>query len=570
MKRLLYILLPIIAILVGCNGSDTDKMLSSVDSLCMTNPDSALKILDGIDQNGLSEYNRAYYCFIYTKARDKADIAITDDSLIRIAYDYYRQHEAEQPYAQTMYYMGKYYYLKDSIQQSKDCLLSSVIKAKANKEYYTASLAANRMCFIFQQSNPAEAMKYAKEAMKYYECMEEPTFKSNKVHLMESIAKCHTFSQQIDSAVYTYDMALKCAEDLNDKPLQSEVLTEKGIMYAYCRNYEEALNCANNALAITNSPTETLQYLLFHCYGSLELYDEAIEHVGQTEFKTNNMQYEKYLHLLGYSITLQDYDRANEYKDSLNKYAIRLFNENLTASGFLLKDNVKKEIEKEKIRADEEKEKIIYLNGIVLLFVCLIACVVIIIIHKRAQKEKDKKLALQLKLKETEKQLAEEKADAMLKEAKRAEVEASNLKRQSEIREKELNKLRQFIFDKYSRKDLQLQLSNNQKPERKIEDESQEKELANIDINDTDWMSLKAAVNIAYDGFTDRLLDAFPKINSETMKICILIKLGFSNSKISGIFVMEESSLKKKLYRMKTEVGLDDKDISFRDFILSF
>ena len=166
--------------------------------------------------------------------------------------------------------------------------------------------------------------------------------------------------------------------------------------------------------------------------------------------------------------------------------------------------------------------------------------------------------------------LAEEKADAMLKEAKRAEVEASNLKRQSEIREKELNKLRQFIFDKYSRKDLQLQLSNNQKPGRKFEDESQEKELANIDINDTDWISLKAAVNIAYDGFTDRLLDAFPKINSETMKICILIKLGFSNSKISGIFAMEESSLKKKLYRMKTEVGLDDKDISFRDFILSF
>ncbi len=51
MKRFLFIIFPVIDILVGCSGNDMKEMLSSVDSLCMTNPDSALKILDGIDKN---------------------------------------------------------------------------------------------------------------------------------------------------------------------------------------------------------------------------------------------------------------------------------------------------------------------------------------------------------------------------------------------------------------------------------------------------------------------------------------------------------------------------------------
>ncbi len=53
MKRLLYILLPIIAILVGCNGSDTDKMLSSVDSIFSVEFRSQLAIAVSTDNSNM-------------------------------------------------------------------------------------------------------------------------------------------------------------------------------------------------------------------------------------------------------------------------------------------------------------------------------------------------------------------------------------------------------------------------------------------------------------------------------------------------------------------------------------
>ena len=343
MQKTIYILLlSVLTAMASCERNSTEKMLSSVDSLCMTNPDSALKILDGIDRNGLSSQGLAHYCFVYTKSQDKADIIVKDDSLIRIAYDYYRQHSDEQPYAQTMYYMGKYYANLDSTKQSEDCLLASIKAAKERDEYYTAYLGLNKLSKVIRETNPKSALGYAKEALKYYELISDSTFTSNKVYSLENLGRCYMFAQDIDSAIILYEKAMDCAIEIGDSGLICEVAMNKGYMFAYYQHFDKALACAKQAVNNNNNPSSTLQYLLFHCYGSLGLYDEAIETIEKIKFATDNMQYSKYLHLLSYAISLHDYDKANEYKDSLHYYVNCLYYKNQSTNGIYIDDNIKK------------------------------------------------------------------------------------------------------------------------------------------------------------------------------------------------------------------------------------
>ena len=342
MKRFLFIIFPVIDILVGCSGNDMKEMLSSVDSLCMTNPDSALKILDGIDRNGLSSQELAHYCFVYTKSQDKADIIVKDDSLIRIAYDYYRQHSDEQPYAQTMYYMGKYYANLDSTKQSEDCLLASIKTAKERKEYYTAYLGLGKLGRITESYNANTAIQYTKESLLYYKKNNNNIFQGNIVRSLENLGRCYMYAQYLDSAIYTYNKALQIAIDLNDSDLQSEVLTQQGWAYTYYFKINDAIQYAQKALNVSSVPSESLCFLLYYCYGHIGKYDKANQYLSKINFNNNYKFYVKYLNLIGESIYKNDTAQAYLYRDSLTNIVNQISAKHIYTNGIYINDNIKK------------------------------------------------------------------------------------------------------------------------------------------------------------------------------------------------------------------------------------
>ena len=50
---------------------------------------------------------------------------VDNDSLIRIAYDWYEGHQEDSLYASSLYYMGTCFLLNDSMEQAKSCLEKS-------------------------------------------------------------------------------------------------------------------------------------------------------------------------------------------------------------------------------------------------------------------------------------------------------------------------------------------------------------------------------------------------------------------------------------------------------------
>lgn len=91
----------------GCSGTGHDSRLEDVASIVADSPQKAMLRLDSIDPAKLSEHDRHYYDFLSIKARDKAYILHTSDSLILDVINYYSSHRGSGLYPEVLYYGGR-------------------------------------------------------------------------------------------------------------------------------------------------------------------------------------------------------------------------------------------------------------------------------------------------------------------------------------------------------------------------------------------------------------------------------------------------------------------------------
>ena len=96
---------------IACTSLDVHKALNEVETYIMEHPDSALTILDSVDRSMLSsDRDRAHHALLYAMALDKNFIDISDDSIARVAVDYYSKRRSDRHYARSLYYLGIAYY----------------------------------------------------------------------------------------------------------------------------------------------------------------------------------------------------------------------------------------------------------------------------------------------------------------------------------------------------------------------------------------------------------------------------------------------------------------------------
>lgn len=91
----------------GCSGTGHDSRLEDVAGIVADSPQKAMLRLDSIDPAKLSEHDRHYYDFLSIKARDKAYILHTSDSLILDVIGYYSSHRGSGLYPEVLYYGGR-------------------------------------------------------------------------------------------------------------------------------------------------------------------------------------------------------------------------------------------------------------------------------------------------------------------------------------------------------------------------------------------------------------------------------------------------------------------------------
>ena len=118
-------ILPIIPILLlalafaSCHHGERQTLRSALQ-MAYADPDSALTMLHTIDRRALPPAEKAYYALTYYLAQNKSGLDVANDSLIRVAYNYYAKLPEDSLYARCMYYMGGVLFLE---RQSGACKL---------------------------------------------------------------------------------------------------------------------------------------------------------------------------------------------------------------------------------------------------------------------------------------------------------------------------------------------------------------------------------------------------------------------------------------------------------------
>lgn len=96
--------------LSGCeNPGRMSAAFESIDALCDTDPQTAILMLDSISDSDFSEAERHRFDLLTIKARDKAYMTHTSDSLILDVIDYYSRHKSSPVYPEALYYGGRVY-----------------------------------------------------------------------------------------------------------------------------------------------------------------------------------------------------------------------------------------------------------------------------------------------------------------------------------------------------------------------------------------------------------------------------------------------------------------------------
>ena len=91
----LLLFIAVAALVASCRGAHSDPRLTEIASIVSDRPHDALQLLDSINPAGLPEPDRHYFDLLSIKARDKAYIDHTSDSLILDVIDYYTSHPGD-------------------------------------------------------------------------------------------------------------------------------------------------------------------------------------------------------------------------------------------------------------------------------------------------------------------------------------------------------------------------------------------------------------------------------------------------------------------------------------------
>ena len=111
MKWYLVLLIMSCVLHSGCTSINISRTLTDVESYIQERPDSALSVLDSMDRALLTTKQlRAHHALLHAMALDKNYIDVSDDSIARVAVDYFSKRGPEKYEARSLYYLGLAYY----------------------------------------------------------------------------------------------------------------------------------------------------------------------------------------------------------------------------------------------------------------------------------------------------------------------------------------------------------------------------------------------------------------------------------------------------------------------------
>lgn len=591
---ILYILIGCTALLnIQCSGNGKEKKplpeLVQAESVMFDHPDSALHILENMPMPSArwDKENHALWCLLVTQAQYKQVMKISSDSLVRIAYDYYKSTNNARRRAMSALYMGSINYELGNIEEAMQYYLEGKSEVEKTDDYKTGYLIMSSLGNLYLFRGFAE---YASEAcLKAYNYAIKDSNKRYQMASLKFLARCYCIRHEYPKAVEAYQQCASVALELGKDEYYYKIQTEIALVYANSGNLKKSLELSKSL------PTEYQSTVLIgKNYYYLNQQDSAYFYLNKS-LDTDDVYTKALIYELLYKIgdNPKYHQNLKMYCDSLLYYndSIIALDKGKEIVAYKEKyDHQKLITEQQRLMLEKAKTQRI----LIVVTLCLVVLIAITIylyqkrlVHKettiRRQSEQLQAYMLQLHdnesrlmqnrqyMEELKTQLAmhEDDADGHREEQEQMErLEAENSRLQTTIQslqqrideyssrlsnaQKDMEQLRNLSEEALKLKERERRLTDRLVDSHPLMAELQRKCRT---LSEAEWQKLVQLCNDTWDGFTTRLQARYPQLTEQELRLCLLIRLRFSNVQLATIFAVSPASISQKKFRLKKHLS---------------
>ena len=604
-RYILYILIGCTAFLnIRCSGNGKEKTplseLVHAESVMFDHPDSALHILEAMPMPSArrDKENHALWCLLTSQAQVKLIMKISSDSLVRIAYNYYKPTDNARRKAMSALYMGDINYDLGNIEEAMQYYLEGKTEVEKTDDYKTGYLIMSSLGKLYLYRRLAD---YALEACtKAYDYAVKDSNKRYQMTSLQYLARCYCISDKLSEAIYIYQKCNDLVLELGyqNKEYCYDVQSEIALVYTNSSQFEKSLEILKTfpkmyqhySLIGTN-------YLMLNQYDSAYLYlNKALNTDNVYAKKTiynslyelaDTPQYRKYLKtycdsLLFYTDSVMSLDKGKEIIAYKEKY-----------------DHQRLITEQQRLKLEKAEAQRVLI--IVTLCLVVIISVLVYLYQKRLvrkettirlQSEQLQAYLLQLHenesrlqqnrryLEELKEQLSRHDSDAeerLAQQEQMARLESENGRLLTTIDDlqyrigdyasrlrdahKDVEQLRSLSEESLKLKENERRLTDYVVDSHKLVSGLRKKSRV---LSDSEWEELIQLCTTAWGDFISRLLACCPQLTEQELRLCLLIRLRFNNTQLASIFAVSPASISQKKFRLKKHL-LESGRVSFPD-----
>ena len=546
-KSFLYFcLLLVISFVFSSCHSDRSRILVSAYSMVDSLPDSTLALLRKVDCDNLSAKDMAEYSLLFTMAQDKSGLDVDNDSLIRIAYDWFQQHQDDSLYAKCLYYMGKYYMLNDSTEQAISLLTESSQKSNKIGDLKTESMALEKLSKVYQVVEPEKSLVFSKKALETYARYPYATLK-NRIYLnlnySEALLACEITRKSVDVALSILPKALV----LKDSVVLADVYQDLANSYLYLGYKDSCLFYAKKTYEFQPIKNMSCRLMLADAYQEADSVRQCLALLESLKPTLSTEKYVCYQICSQASIKMQDYEKSKMYMDSAYSCIENMYAEAVKGKADYYSSVLKKEKQKSELKGRAEMQSYLLLLVIIL---ALLVIVFLLYVYKNSRNKAQKEIIF-------------EKRQAEMK-----------VRHEHELAMIEKNLSEQYHQKELSRKEVQLSIMRSylMKLVTAVEKLNSIKtgNGKHVVLTEKDWKEIAAFLDSTENMFVTRLKTRFPNLSEGDLHLMMLLRLKMPQKVLASLYSITEKAVKQKLFLYKEKVGINGQNISLREYMETF
>lgn len=521
---------------VGCsNRTKINNILNNAESLVCNCPDSALTLLSYINPDEIgTKKQKADYALLLSQAKDKCFIDETNDSLINIAVNYYKNKGTSGKRMKSYYYLGRIQYNARLYPQANVSFALAENDAIELSDYFYAGLIYRGIMNVYNASyNYKEESLYASKS---YDNFVKADAHSYVAYALYSLGISKFNQHRYLEALNDFGRVIQYAKNYNDAYLESNARANIAAIFLEQKNADKAREQLLHIKDSLNYTIDSEWYINYAWMCALQnQLDSAFYYMGlgRNLADSTSQEYQK-IKFRSYII-----DRSlGRYKSALDTY------EEITT----LQDSIVRSALEESVIAyqrdyfqEQNKFATYKLKSYVWLSAAIFAVLALIIAVISRQK----------KLKSSE---ASKYMDKV------CELEEHMIHNRAKMDDMSLL-INRLFHDKFT---LINQLSSkyyerkNTYSEQISIYEEVKKRIDQISTNKYTSSELERIINECCDNIMFKMREQLPHFREVDFQLISYIVAGFSYQAISIFMDTKIENLYKRMYRLKDRIAISD------------